>query len=69
MNTRMIFTTVVAVALTSFVGCSQTQRTLAGAGIGGASGAVVGNAVAGDGGAIVGAVAGGATGAYVGRNY
>ncbi|MDY8109102.1 hypothetical protein U0C82_08080 [Fulvimarina sp. 2208YS6-2-32] len=69
MNTRMILTATVAIALATSVGCSRTQRTLAGAGIGGASGAVIGNAVAGNGGALVGGLAGGATGAYVGRNY
>ena len=69
MNTRMIMTAAIAIALATSVGCSRTQRTLAGAGIGGASGAVIGNAVGGNGGAVIGGLAGGATGAYVGRNY
>lgn len=50
-------------------GCSRTQRTLAGAGIGGATGAVAGNAIAGSGGAIVGGVGGAVVGGVVGRNY
>ncbi|MBO0905512.1 hypothetical protein [Jiella sonneratiae] len=50
-------------------GCSRTQRTLAGAGIGGASGAVIGNAVGGTGGAIVGGVGGAVAGGYIGRHY
>ncbi|WP_199520173.1 YMGG-like glycine zipper-containing protein [Fulvimarina endophytica] len=69
MTMRLACTAVLAVALATSVGCSRTQRTLAGAGIGGASGAVIGDAVGGSGGALVGAIAGGAGGAYVGRNY
>ncbi|MBO0661810.1 hypothetical protein LQ948_04425 [Jiella sp. MQZ9-1] len=56
-------------ALAISTGCSRTQRTLAGAGIGGASGAVIGNAVAGTGGAIVGGVGGAVAGGYIGRHY
>lgn len=49
-------------------GCTTTERTVGGAVIGGAGGAVIGDAVGGTGGAIVGGVAGGTAGAVVGRN-
>ena len=49
--------------------CTRTERTLAGAGIGGASGAVIGNAVGGTGGAVVGGVGGAVAGGYIGRHY
>ncbi len=54
-------------ALLIATGCTQTERTLAGAGIGGAGGAVVGNAIGGSGGAVGGALLGGTAGAIVGR--
>lgn len=63
-----LVTVLIAAGLTS-AGCSRTQRTLAGAGIGGASGAIIGDAVAGTGGAIVGGVGGAVAGGYIGRNY
>ncbi|TFF24927.1 hypothetical protein E3C22_05950 [Jiella endophytica] len=59
----------IVAALAVSAGCSRTQRTWAGAGIGGASGAVIGNAVAGTGGAIVGGVGGAVVGGAVGHNY
>ncbi|KQT54965.1 hypothetical protein ASG43_02905 [Aureimonas sp. Leaf454] len=49
-------------------GCTTTERTVGGALIGGAGGAVVGDAVGGTGGAVVGGLAGGTAGALVGRN-
>ncbi|WP_185985105.1 YMGG-like glycine zipper-containing protein [Aureimonas mangrovi] len=58
----------VTAALLIATGCTRTERTLAGAGIGGAGGAVIGDAVGGSGGAVVGALAGGTAGAVVGRN-
>ncbi|MEX6506673.1 hypothetical protein [Jiella sp. M17.18] len=60
---------VLGVSLAAAAGCTRTERTLAGAGIGGASGAVIGNAVAGSGGAIVGGVGGAVVGGAVGHNY
>ena len=55
----------VVVAALSLGACTTTQRTVSGAAIGGAAGAVVGGAVGGYGGAIVGAAAGGAGGALI----
>lgn len=69
MSHRVALSALLAIALATSVGCSRTQKTLAGAGIGGASGAVIGNAVGGSGGAIVGGVAGGSVGAVVGNRY
>ena len=55
----------VVVAALSLSACTTTQRTVSGAALGGAAGAVVGGAVGGYGGAIVGAAAGGAGGAVL----
>ena len=55
----------VLVAALSLTACTTTQKTVSGAAIGGAAGAVVGGAVGGYGGAIVGAAAGGAGGAII----
>jgi predicted small secreted protein len=55
----------VVVAALSLAGCTTTQRTMSGAALGGAAGAVVGGAVGGYGGAVVGAAAGGAGGALL----
>lgn len=52
----------------TFTACTQTQKTISGAAIGGVGGAVIGDAVAGTGGAIVGGVGGAVAGAAVGRN-
>lgn len=49
-------------------GCTTSERTVGGALIGGAGGAVIGNAVGGGTGAVIGGVAGGTAGAVVGRN-
>jgi len=49
-------------------GCTTSERTVGGALIGGAGGAVIGNAVGGDTGAVIGGVAGGTAGAVVGNN-
>lgn len=57
-----------SVAIMMIAGCTTNERTLAGAGIGGAGGALVGNAVGGTDGAIIGAVAGGVGGALIGRS-
>lgn len=59
----------VASTLIVSAGCSRTQRTVAGAGIGGVSGALIGDAVAGTGGAVVGGVGGAVAGGVIGRNY
>ncbi len=56
-----------AVMLVS-TGCTTSERTVGGALIGGAGGAVVGNAVGGSTGAVIGGVAGGTGGALIGRN-
>lgn len=49
-------------------GCSTTEKTVAGAAVGGVSGAVVGDAVAGSGGAVVGGIGGAVAGGAIGRN-
>ncbi|KAA0970188.1 hypothetical protein FPY71_06535 [Aureimonas fodinaquatilis] len=49
-------------------GCTQTERTVSGAAIGGVGGAAIGNAVGGGTGALIGGLAGAGTGALVGRN-
>ena len=59
----------VASTLIVSAGRSRTQRTVAGAGIGGVSGALIGDAVAGTGGAVVGGVGGAVAGGVIGRNY
>ena len=48
-------------------GCTTTERTVGGALIGGAGGAVVGDAIGGSGGAVIGGLAGGTAGALIGR--
>ena len=53
------------VAALSLTACTSTQRTVSGAALGGAAGAVVGGALAGYSGAVVGAAAGGAGGALI----
>ena len=53
------------VAALSLTACTSMQRTVSGAALGGAAGAVVGGAVGGYGGAVVGAAAGGAGGALI----
>lgn len=49
-------------------GCSTTEKTIAGAAVGGVGGAVVGDAIAGSGGAIVGGIGGAVAGGAIGRN-
>ncbi|MFD2237285.1 glycine zipper domain-containing protein [Aureimonas populi] len=68
MNTTAKSLLAVTAALFIATGCTQTERTLAGAGIGGVGGAVVGDAVGGSGGAVIGGLAGGTAGALIGRN-
>lgn len=55
----------VLVSALSLTACTTTHRTLTGAAIGGAGGAVVGGAVGGVGGAVVGGAGGAAAGAYI----
>lgn len=57
----------ITAALLLATGCTQTERTVAGAGIGGAGGALVGNSIGGSGGAVGGALLGGTAGAVIGR--
>ena len=56
----------VIIGALSLTACTTTERTVAGAAIGGATGAVVGGAVGGYGGAVVGGAAGAGVGAVVG---
>ncbi|KHJ54199.1 hypothetical protein IGS74_13805 [Aureimonas sp. OT7] len=49
-------------------GCTQTERTVSGAAIGGVGGAAVGNAVGGGTGALIGGLGGAGAGALIGRN-
>lgn len=62
-NTSLALGAVVMVT----AGCTTTERTVGGALIGGAGGAVVGDAIGGSGGAVIGGLAGGTAGALVGR--
>lgn len=55
----------VVIAALSLSACTSTQRTISGAAIGGAGGALVGGAVGGYGGAIVGGAGGAAAGALL----
>jgi osmotically inducible lipoprotein OsmB len=57
----------VLVSAFSITACTTTERTLTGAALGGATGALVGGAVAGTPGAVLGAAAGGAGGAIIAR--
>lgn len=56
----------IIVGALSLTACTTTQRTVTGAAVGGAAGAVVGGAVAGTPGAVVGGAAGAVTGATIG---
>ncbi len=49
-------------------GCTTTEKTIAGATVGGVGGAVAGNAIAGSGGALLGGVGGAVAGGVIGRN-
>ena len=53
-------------SLMIIAGCTTTERQIAGAGIGGVGGALIGDAVGGTGGAVVGGLGGAAAGALVG---
>ena len=55
----------VVISALSLTACTTTQRTVSGAAIGGAGGALIGGAVAGYGGAIVGGAGGGSAGALL----
>jgi len=55
----------VVICALSMTACTATQRTVSGAAIGGAGGALVGGAVGGYGGAIVGGAGGAAAGALL----
>jgi hypothetical protein len=55
----------ILVSALSISACTTTQRTVSGAAIGGAGGALVGGAVGGYGGAIVGGAGGAAAGALL----
>ncbi|KKC31304.1 hypothetical protein [Devosia psychrophila] len=58
----------VVISALSMTACTTTQRTVSGAAIGGAGGALVGGAVGGYGGAIVGGAGGAAAGALLANN-
>ena len=58
----------ILISTLSITACTTTQRTVSGAAIGGAGGALVGGAVGGYGGAIVGGASGAAAGAQVANN-
>nr|WP_314259335.1 hypothetical protein [uncultured Devosia sp.] len=58
----------VIIAALSLSACTSTQRTVSGAAIGGAGGALLGGAVGGYGGAIVGGAGGAAAGALIANN-
>ncbi len=58
----------VVVAALSMSACTTTQRTVSGAAIGGAGGALVGGAVGGYAGAVVGGAGGAAAGALLANN-
>ena len=55
----------VLVSALSLNACTMSNRTLTGAAIGGAGGAVVGGAIGGAGGAVVGGAGGAAAGALI----
>ncbi len=59
---------VLGAATLTMAGCTTTERTVGGAVVGGAGGAVIGNAIGGSGGAVIGGLAGGTAGALVGRD-
>ncbi|WEK05821.1 MAG: hypothetical protein P0Y65_06080 [Candidatus Devosia phytovorans] len=59
---------VVMLAALTLSACTSTQRTVSGAAIGGAGGALVGGALGGYGGAIVGGAGGAAAGALIANN-
>ena len=65
---KIILGVCAAALVLSAVGCTKNQRTLTGAGIGGAVGAGAGYALGGGGGAVVGGLAGAAGGALMGHN-
>lgn len=58
----------VVISAISLTACTTTQRTVSGAAIGGAGGALVGGAVGGYGGAIIGGAGGAAAGALIANN-
>ncbi|OAM84263.1 hypothetical protein [Devosia elaeis] len=58
----------VVVAALSMSACTSTQRTISGAAIGGAGGALVGGAVGGYTGAVIGGAGGAAAGALLANN-
>ena len=58
----------IVISALSMTACTTTQRTVTGAAIGGAGGALVGGAVGGYGGAIVGGAGGAAAGALIANN-
>ena len=58
----------VVISAFSLTACTTTQRTVSGAAIGGAGGALVGGAVGGYGGAIIGGAGGAAAGALIANN-
>lgn len=62
---KLTTTALIVVGALSLAGCTSTQTNIAGAAIGGATGAVVGGAVAGTPGAILGAAGGGAAGVII----
>jgi hypothetical protein len=65
---KIILGVCAAALVLSAVGCTKNQKTLAGAGVGGAVGAGAGYALGGPGGAVIGGVAGAAGGALIGHN-
>ena len=58
----------VVISALSMTACTTTQRTVSGAAIGGAGGALVGGAIGGYGGAVVGGAGGAAAGALIANN-
>ena len=66
---KKILTSIAAVALIGCLGaCTQDQKTLGGAAVGGVTGLAVGNAVGGTGATILGGLGGTAIGAAIGHN-
>ena len=55
----------VVISALSMTACTTTQRTVSGAAIGGAGGALAGGAIGGYGGAVVGGAGGAAAGALL----
>lgn len=55
----------VIVGSLALTACTQTQRNVTGAAVGGASGAALGGSIAGTPGAVLGAAGGAAAGIYV----